>query len=132
MLINVVRLTHQVCTNFLWEYGKPATSHDVMEHCTNITWSSNYLHVMLRSLLKKGAIECCGMIQYGPQYARVFRCVLTRDQYLAQQAKKNGFDSKSLLRTAVAMVAHADESEKQELIQQLEEIVSRLKERETP
>ena len=51
--------------NFLWDYGQPATSHDVMEKCATITWSVNYIHVMFRSLLKKGAIKCCGMVQYG-------------------------------------------------------------------
>ena len=78
--------------NFLWDYGQPATSHDVMEKCSNITWSVNYIHVMFRSLLKKGAIECCGMVQYGSQYARQFRCVVTREEYFSQQAKKNGMN----------------------------------------
>ena len=27
--------------NFLWDYGQPATSHDVMEKCATITWSVN-------------------------------------------------------------------------------------------
>ena len=115
--------------NFLWDYGQPATSHDVMEKCSNITWSVNYIHVMFRSLLKKGAIECCGMVQYGSQYARQFRCVVTREEYFSQQAKKNGMNVKSLLRTAAAMAAQVDEKEQAELVEELEEIIAQLKEK---
>lgn len=118
--------------NFLWDYGQPATSHDVMEKCATITWSVNYIHVMFRSLLKKGAIKCCGMVQYGSQYARQFRCVVTREEYFSQQAKKNGMDIKSLLRTAAAMAAQVDEKEQAELVEELEEIIAQLKEKEKP
>lgn len=118
--------------NFLWDYGQPATSHDVMEKCATITWSVNYIHVMFRSLLKKGAIKCCGMVQYGSQYARQFRCVVTREEYFSQQAKKNGMDIKSLLRTAAAMAAQVDEKEQAKLVEELEEIIAQLKEKEKP
>lgn len=113
--------------DFLWEFGKPATSHDVMEFCQNITWSTNYVHVMLRSLQDKGAIECCGVVQYGPQYARQFRCVLTREDYFLQQAKKNGVDTKNMLRTAAALASHSDKKEREELVEELEQIIAELK-----
>ena len=113
--------------DFLWDYGKPATSLDVLEHCKNITWSPNYTHVMLRSLLKKGAIEMCGMIQYATQYARQFRCVISREEYFLQQAQKSGIDSRELLRTAAALAAHSDAKEREELVEELEHLIAELK-----
>ena len=100
---------------------------DVLEHCKNITWSPNYTHVMLRSLLKKGAIEMCGMIQYATQYARQFRCVISREEYFLQQAQKSGIDSKELLRTAAALAAHSDAKEREELVEELEHLIAELK-----
>ena len=107
--------------DFLWDYGKPATSLDVLEHCKNITWSPNY------TLLKKGAIEMCGMIQYATQYARQFRCVISREEYFLQQAQKSGMDSKELLRTAAALAAHSDAKEREELVEELEHLIVELK-----
>ena len=96
--------------DFLWDYGKPATSLDVLEHCKNITWSPNYTHVMLRSLLKKGAIE-----------------MISREEYFLQQAQKSGIDSKELLRTAAALAAHSDAKEREELVEELEHLIAELK-----
>ena len=69
------------------------------------------------------------MVQYGSQYARQFRCVVTREEYFSQQAKKNGMNVKSLLRTAAAMAAQVDEKEQAELVEELEEIIAQLKEK---
>ena len=82
---------------------------------------------MLRSLLKKGAIEMCGMIQYATQYARQFRCVISREEYFLQQAQKSGIDSKELLRTAAALAAHSDAKEREELVEELEHLIAELK-----
>lgn len=112
--------------NFLWEYGKPATSNEMLEYCVSRTWSDSYLHVMLRSLERKGAIEHCGLVQYGTQYARQFRTCLTKEQYYVQLAEERGVEKGSFVQFAVAMAQKIKPDEKEELIHTLEEFIKEL------
>ena len=68
---NIIQLTEreEQVMNFMWEYGRPVTSNDILELCTDRTWKDSYLQIMLRSLKKKGAIKECGRILYNTQYA---------------------------------------------------------------
>lgn len=112
--------------NFLWEYGKPATSNEMLELCQNRTWSESYLHVMLRSLEKKGAIEKCGFVQYGTQYARQFKCTITKEEYYVQLALDRGVNKGAFAQVAVAMASKVKPKDKDELVQTLEEIIQEL------
>lgn len=51
---------------------------------------------------------------------------------LLPAGEKKGMDIKSLLRTAAAMAAQVDEKEQAELVEELEEIIAQLKEKEKP
>jgi len=55
-----------------WEKKEPLTSVEILDISADRSWNGNYVHMMLRSLLKKGMIEVCGSVQYGTQYARQF------------------------------------------------------------
>lgn len=112
--------------NFLWEYGKPATSKEMLELCQNRTWSESYLHVMLRSLEKKGAIEQCGFVQCGTQYARQFKCTITKEEYYVQLALDRGVNKGIFAQVAVAMASKVKPKDKDELVQTLEEIIEEL------
>lgn len=112
--------------NFLWSYGKPATSNEMLENCKERTWSESYLHVMLHSLEKKGAIERCGLVQYGSQYARQFRCVISKEEYFVQLAMERGVDRGIFAQVAVAMASKSKSEDKDELIQTLEDIIKEL------
>lgn len=112
--------------NFLWSYGKPATSNEMLENCQNRTWSESYLHVMLRSLEKKGAIRLCGFVQYGTQYARQFECAITKEEYYVQLALDRGVNKGIFAQIAVAMSAKVNPKDKDELIHTLEDIIEEL------
>ena len=68
----------------LWESDKPLTSVEMLELSDGYSWKDNYLHIMLRSLLKKEAIRVCGTVQYGTQYARQFEPAITKEEYAAK------------------------------------------------
>lgn len=114
--------------DFLWSYGEPITSNEMMELCKERTWSDSYLHVMLRSLQKKGAIEQCGLVQYGTQYARQFRCAISKEEYFVRLAMGKGVDKDSFAKVAVAMAA-SKEDDNEELIRTLEKIIEDFEEK---
>ena len=113
-----------------WERKEPLTSVEISEISADRSWNGNYVHMMLRSLLKKGMITVCGSVQYGTQYARQFIPSLTKEQYAAKLVMSKGIKKNAIAAVTVAMVNEADE-DGEELIQQLEEIIEELKSKGT-
>ncbi len=123
--------TEEELMEIFWANKAPLTSVEILEISAGRSWNGNYLHKMLRALLKKGMIEVCGIVQSKTQYARQFRPVVTKEQYAAKLVMSKGISINSLADVAVAMVDEADGSEEEKLIQQLEEIIQELKNKET-
>ena len=111
----------------LWETGQPMTSIEMIADKKERTWKDNYLKVIIRALLEKGAIRVCGVKQYKTQYARQFEYVITREDYIAKQAVAKGLNGSSLTNIAVAMAKETGSEE--ELIARLEEVIKELREK---
>ena len=93
--------------------------------------AEHYLRVMLKSLENKGAVECCSFEQRGKQYARRFRCTVTKEEYYVQLAEKGGANLNGVFRaTAVAMTKKADKESQEELLKKLEEIMEEYRTRD--
>lgn len=114
-----------------WEKKKPLTSVDISDISADRSWNGNYIHMMLRSLLKKGMIEVCGTVQCGTQYARQFIPVVTKEQYAAKLVLSKGIEKNSIAAVTVAMVNEVNEANEEGLVKQLEQIIEELKNKET-
>lgn len=112
--------------NLLWEQDRPMTSVEILEISGIHSWSDNYLPIMLKSLLKKEAIEVCGYTQCGTQYARQFRAALSKEEYIARLAVRRGLDKNSVAKVALAMVDELGE-DKDTAIKILESVIAELK-----
>lgn len=113
--------------HIFWRSEKPLTSVEILEIAKGHSWNGNYLHVMLRSLQKKGLIKVCGTLQYGKQYARQFEPAVTKMEYGADLIISKGLVD-SISNVTVALAKKSDQTEKEVLIAELEEIIARLKE----
>ena len=114
-----------------WEKKEPLTSVDISEFSADRSWNGNYIHMMLRSLLKKGMIEVCGTVQCGTQYARQFVPIVTKEQYAAKLVMSKGIEKNSIAAVTVAMVNEINKADEEGLVKQLEEIIQELKNKET-
>ncbi len=114
-----------------WEKKEPLTSVDISEFSADRSWNGNYIHMMLRSLLKKGMIEVCGTVQCGTQYARQFLPLVTKEQYAAKLVMSKGIEKSSIAAVTVAMVNEVNKADGEGLVKQLEEIIEELKNKET-
>ena len=114
-----------------WEKKEPLTSVDISEFSADRSWNVNYIHMMLRSLLKKGMIEVCGTVQCGTQYARQFVPIVTKEQYAAKLVMSKGIEKNSIAAVTVAMVNEVNKADEEGLVKQLEEIIQELKNKET-
>ncbi len=113
-----------------WECKEPLTSVEILDISADRSWNGNYVHIMLRSLLKKGMIKVCGTVQCGTQYARQFTPAVTREQYAAKLVMSKGIGSSEIAAVTVAMVNEAGEQDSDALVEQLEEIIEELKSKE--
>jgi len=112
----------------LWESDKPLTSVEMLELSDGHSWKDNYLHIMLRSLLKKEAIRVCGTVQYGTQYARQFEPAITREEYAAKLIAGKGLASNSIAKVAAALAKETEVKDTDKLIKDLEDFIDNLKE----
>lgn len=110
-----------------WDRKQALTSVEILKTVENHSWNDSYLHIMLRSLLKKGMIEVCGMVQHGTQYARQFVPVMTKEEYAAKIVMSKGLDKSSVAKVAVAMVKETEGELKEDLIEELEKIIEELR-----
>ncbi len=109
--------------SFLWNYGKPLSVPEMLDICTEHSWSDHYLRVMLKSLERKKMVAVADFDHRGTQYARRFQCVVTKEEYFLQQAKGRGITVNDLVHTeAVAMIRSGDREGVAKLMSQLKEI----------
>ena len=110
-----------------WSRGEAMTSVEILKTAGNHSWNDSYLHIMLRSLLKKGMLTVCGTVQYGTQYARQFIPAMTKEEYMAKLVLSKKLGQGSVARVAAAMIREVDGEDREDFIRQLEQIIEELK-----
>ena len=117
---------------FFWDSQSPLTSMDISSMTDE--FNDSYIHRLLTSLLKKEMLEVNGIEKSGKQYARKFVPTMTREEYGAMVIEGLGIrDEKALAKVAVALFKKTEgkdkkeETDPNELIKELENIVEQLK-----
>ena len=110
-----------------WEKKEPLTSVEILELSAESSWNGNYIHKMLRSLLKKDMIKICGTVQCGTQYARQFIPAVTKEEYAAKLVMSKGIEKSAIAAVTVAMVHEMDGADGEDVVKQLEDIIEELK-----
>ena len=110
-----------------WEKKEPLTSVEILELSAERSWNGNYIHKMLRSLLKKDMIKICGTVQCGTQYARQFIPAVTKEEYAAKLVMSKGIEKSAIAAVTVDMVHEMDGADGEDVVKQLEDIIEELK-----
>ncbi len=126
-------LTHseETLLNIFWDVGTPLSSLDVFEISQKTedatTWSINYVHKMLTSLLDKELLEICGFVRSGKKYVRKFQTCITKEEYIADILDQHGVSTSSLAKIAMALVkkqeAKGGDENHDQLISELEQMI---------
>lgn len=107
MLKSYFRLTRSETEimELLWSEDRPLSRSEIIELTPNRTWKPASIHILLNSMLDKGAIEVAGFIQSTKNYARTFAPTLTADEYIVLQLKhSSAFNEQALLRLVSSLV----------------------------
>ena len=67
----------------LWDQGEPLSRADLLEQSRHKTWKDSSVHILLNSLLSKGAICEAGFVKRSKTYGRTFVPTMTREEYFA-------------------------------------------------
>lgn len=71
--------------SLLWGEKSALASADIIRLSSVKSWKSSSIHILLNSLLDKGAIEVSGYTKTGKHYGRTFSPTLTREEYWLMQ-----------------------------------------------
>lgn len=68
----------------LWAAGKPLSRHDIIFYSPESkTWMDSSIHILINSMLKKGAIREAGFTKCGKTFGRVFTPAITVEEFYA-------------------------------------------------
>ncbi len=67
----------------LWNSETPLSRSDLLERQDEKSWKDSSVHIMLNSLLRKGAIREAGFVKRTKTFGRTFAPTLTREEYFA-------------------------------------------------
>ena len=135
MIIQQLTIKEIEVMEVLWKEQRALTSSEIVKLSQNSTWKKSSIHILLNSLLKKGAIEIEGFIQINKAYARTFSHTISFEEYTVAQIQQNkSFSNKSVPKIVSALITNQVSLEKQnELKRELQKIIdekSNDKERE--
>ncbi|MCI9596075.1 MAG: BlaI/MecI/CopY family transcriptional regulator [Firmicutes bacterium] len=111
----------------LWEAGEPLAGRDIVKRSVNKSWKDSSIHILINSLLGKGAIEEVGFVRTGKGYGRTFGPTESGEKYyadyLASIASKTSvttlfsalFKSEDLTKDTLRDLEDLIEKKKQEL-----------------
>ena len=67
----------------LWHTDRALSAAEMVALSPQKTWKDSSVHILLNSLLQKGAIQEAGLVKRGKTFGRVFAPTVTREEYFA-------------------------------------------------
>lgn len=96
----------------LWSENRPLSRSFIIGHAPHRSWKDSSIHILLNSMLDKGAIEIVGFEQTGRRIARTFSPTLTADEYYVMQIKSSScYTSDNLPHLLSALISDDDISD---------------------
>lgn len=70
--------------NVLWREERSLSRSDILALSIDKTWKDSSIHILLNSMLKKGAIREDGFVRSGKVWGRLYAPNITMDAYYAE------------------------------------------------
>lgn len=109
----------------LWTAGKPLSRSELIALSVDKTWKESSIHVLLNSLLRKGAVCEAGFVKNGKAIGRTYAAAVTCEEYHALAAATNTKQKPQLPQLVAALLRNFDPSaeELNEIREMLEEAI---------
>ncbi|TWH81456.1 BlaI/MecI/CopY family transcriptional regulator [Sedimentibacter saalensis] len=119
----------QEIMDLLWSQDKALSRSEIIELSTERSWKKSSIHILLNSLLEKGAIKVEGFVKTGKNYGRTYSAAVTQEEYQIMQFKQgaNYLKSKSSAITGLVSALVQNEDIDSETLDKLEAILKERK-----
>ncbi|MEL7649012.1 MAG: BlaI/MecI/CopY family transcriptional regulator [Sedimentibacter sp.] len=119
----------QEIMELLWSQDKALSRSEIIELSTERSWKKSSIHILLNSLLEKGAIKVEGFVKTGKNYGRTYSAAFTPEDYQIMQFKQgaNYLKSKSSAITGLVSALVQDDDIDGETLDKLEAILKERK-----
>ena len=97
----------------LWEKGEAMTPSQIAECAEG--WKPSYVHLLINSLIKKGAIEVSDFVRTTKNFARAFVPSLTREQCMVREILGESPDGEEILLVVKELVKMANVETKERI-----------------
>ncbi|HCX62231.1 BlaI/MecI/CopY family transcriptional regulator [Sedimentibacter sp.] len=72
----------------LWSQDKGLSRSEIIDLSKGSSWKKSSIHILLNSLLEKGAVKVDGYTRTGKNYGRTYTAALTQDEYQVMLLKQ--------------------------------------------
>lgn len=119
----------QEIMDLLWSQDKALSRSEIIELSAERSWKKSSIHILLNSLLEKGAIKVEGFVKTGKNYGRTYSASVTQEEYQIMQFKQgaNYLKSKSSAITGLVSALVQNEDIDSETLDKLEAILKERK-----
>lgn len=111
----------------LWEAGRALSRGEILCLAENKSWKDSSIHILLNSLLRKGAICESGFAKSGKTYGRIYLASITCEEYHASTVMENTGRKPSLPGLLEALMRESEVTE--QTLDELEAVVRAARER---
>lgn len=77
----------QEVMELMWTQDRALSRSEIIELSTERSWKKSSVHILLNSMLSKGAIKVDGYVRTGKNYGRTYSAAVTREEYQVIQLK---------------------------------------------
>lgn len=115
----------QEVMELLWTQDRALSRSEIIELSDERSWKKSSIHILLNSLLEKGAIKVDGFVKTGKNYGRTYSAAVTQEEYQIMQFKQgtNYIKSKSSALAGLVSALVEDEDVDSETLDRLEAIL---------
>lgn len=114
--------------SILWDSDRPMSAQEILEAAPAVMANITYVHRTLNELVDNGLIIVDGTKRYNTQYARLFSCAFTREEYAAMFMRKIGLPAQSIGKVALALINDKTrKADKEEVLEALESVIADLR-----
>lgn len=119
----------QEVMELLWTQDRALSRSEIIELSIERSWKKSTIHILLNSLLDKGAIIVDGFVKTGKNYGRTYSAAVTQEEYQIMQFRQgsNYIKSKSSAITSLVSALVQDEDIDIETLDRLEAILKERK-----
>lgn len=117
----------EAAMKILWDTNDALSASEIAERIPNRSWPASSIQSIIRGLEKKNAIRVDSITKLGKSYGRLFRPVLSANEYAAMQFGRYYQNGKSDCFSMVSSLLGNSTDANEEVIQALESLIEEYK-----